>query len=366
MNKDHKKEKLVRFDNNIIHHGVDLISLYQDDSSYVLDILLFNAYKYQENLFGFEELNPDEFAEIMKYHKNNLLMKHKNPACLKSNDPVIRKNFTNVIENALYRMDSETLTFSKKAYDKRRDSDVIEVKAYQLVKNLKKHKFRRKDKFIYTYNFNEMFREHMNYFFTPVCLESLKRLRQLKATFLYLTLVNLQDIYFNNPNEKIVLNMDYLCNQSQINIKKDTDKKQKLKYKLRQVQERTELDFDFKEVNINGHYNYGFEINYLSKYNVEKDQTILKEAFHTALVQNLKHLFYELHKIYANDNQEKFRLWLKDGKYDAENKFFCYITTYSDIKKIPTKDALRYCRDDANKYFNIFITTSKINKYKTV
>lgn len=347
-------------DKNIINRGLDFVKNYGKDSSLALDIVLFSSLKYQKNLFDFEDLDPVEFANTMGYHVTHLYepvkygsLKDPNaPLCLKSNDPLIKHSFINVIGDMLYRMSTEPMVFSKKVCDKSTGDDYIEVEAYQLIRKLRRHNYKRKDKFIYSFIFNETLRLHMNMFFSQLDIESLKNLRRPKAAFLYMKLVELQDLHYSGKTEKIVPNFNYLCDQAQINIKYIPDRKKRLCYKLDLVKERSNLDFDKKFFRLNGKYDYGVEIIFNSKRNPEEKNKILSEAFESALYDNLKIIFKELYNIGAKENINKFQQWIKDPRYDYGHKENCYIATYSQIKNIDIRSAEVYTRMDRRIFFN--------------
>lgn len=348
-------------DKNIIKHGLDFVKNYGDNSSLALDIVLFSSLKYQKNLFDFEDLDPVEFANTMGYGVNHLYenIKYKSlkdpnvPLCLKSNDPLIKNSFVNVIGDMLYRMSVEPMIFSEKVYDKSTGEDYIEVNAYQLIRKLRRHNHKRKDKFIYSFIFNETLRLHMNMFFSQLDIESLKRLRKPNAAFLYLKLVELQDLYYSGKTKRITPNFDYLCDQAQIKIKRPSDKKVKLGYKLDLIKERSNLDFDKNFFKLNGKYNYGVEIFFNSNRTVEQKKEVLSGAFKSALYDNLKIIFKELYKIDAKENKNKFQQWIKDPRYDIAHKENCYIVTYSQIKKISPQQADKFTGSQRKVFFGI-------------
>lgn len=315
-----KKHEIIRMDKNIVKQGLDLVRTYKEDSSMILDIMLYNAHMQQKNLFNLGTLDPYDFAEKLGYKTPNILMKHSNPlqpTMVDVENLPSEKIFHNVLENALYKMAKINLEFSRPVQSKTKEEYGIELEFYQLLTGLKKHiSTKRKDRFYYTYQISETYRQHLNRFFAQVDMESLKALRKPKATFLYLTLINLREAKKKTPY------FDYLCKQAGINITDTTQRKRKLKKKLDLIRSVSDLNFDYKFNCRSGKYKYGIEINFKDSDIIDNNKEAVRKAFLNELGKYLLKSFKKKYDLQGYVKVGVFKEWLysdSDFKFKRES-----------------------------------------------
>lgn len=344
---------MIRMDNNIVLNGLDFINSFQDEGPLIFDIVIFSGFEQQKNLFGLEEFNLHEFCNTMGYQHRNLTKEHPNPKWANTNKGVDMP-FTNIFENALWRMYTENLIFSKKVEDKSQGMTGVKLKSYKLIDELGKYSYQKKNMYKYEYTLDPILKDHMNTFFSDIDIESIKKLRKPRAVFLYLTLLSLRDQFLDNVIDKVTPYFNFLVEQAQINASKDAKKKYALTTKLEIIKERSSLKFDYEFYNLKGKYDYGVNIYFPKEENLkDKQKKLINSAFNDALINNLIVLFREKYQQRGKLNQDRFNKWIVSPNYDKEEKINCYLATSMLVKRISSEDAKKFCYNEAMRFFQI-------------
>ncbi|MDR0572362.1 MAG: hypothetical protein LBG48_05935 [Rickettsiales bacterium] len=217
---------VVRLDKNIAHN-IDCFGGLMEEAAHVTIQLVYHFCEtYQNNIFGFGILDPDEFANKYQLDKHNLKRKAKDPVQLQgkadaeikamyarqANDPSSRV-FDSILENALYILLSRNIVLTRGGkkvvqgqgtgtygkvgtqeevvYDK-----LISIQVLQNLEVVFKKSRRGEQKVLYYYVLNPDIIGNLTEYFLVSNKNNLISLRGNKTERLYLFLVNLRDSMF--------------------------------------------------------------------------------------------------------------------------------------------------------------------------
>ena len=261
--------------------------------------------------------------------------------------------FTNKIENALYTMGAINLKFSKLVNDYSAREKIGEVEFYQLIKGLKKHvSKKRKDVFYYTYEFNEIFQNHINRFYVNIDPGVSKVLRKNNAMFLYLNMASLSNICLSKGIQGTPV-FKQMIDLSNIKTKRSRDKRTQLEKKFKLLKNLTELNFDYDFIPTeNSKYCYDITLDFYENELTPSIKENNDSCFFNALKIKLKIFFQQKYGNGRFVSEEKFNTWLYDQTTDYEFKLKCYYEEYYNVGKTETLEkAELYCRKVSKEFY---------------
>ena len=318
---------VTRFDKNLAHNTYDF-ERYAEDATLIRNLVVYIAFSYQEDLFGYGTLDPAKFARHMGYKDHrSLYKKAPEPAQLQGLKPAalqaLRENdddyvWDDLLDNALYKMAHQPLSLSfggkiaaGQSYA-RIDTMLIlnSVSVYFDPKNPQKR--------YYKYQASKDFITNLSRYFLMLNLGSFTRLRENRLQPLYLYLCNLRET-LRLKNTVGTPHFDMICNYAGINDREPKQRKKKINKKLALIQQKApELHLDWRW-DKNGRFYYKLVIWFQG----DEKQDLPANSFFTRVL--VRHLFQKYTKFYPEEGaseaqRRQFRHWLDDTEKDHELK----------------------------------------------
>ena len=318
---------VIRFNKNLAHNTYDF-ERYEQDATLIRNLVVFIAFSYQEDLFGYRTLDPVKFARHMGYKDHRSLYKKvAEPAQLQGLSAAaveaLRQDseeyvWDDLLNNALYKMAHQPLSLSfggkiaaGQSYS-RIDTMLIlnSVSVYFDPKNPQKR--------YYKYKASKEFITNLSRYFLMLNLGSFTRLRENRLQPLYLYLCNLRET-LRLKNTEGTPHFDMICSYAGINDKEPKQRKKKVNKKLTTIQQKApELHLDWRW-DKNGRFYYKLVVWFQGGEQPE----LSADAFFTRVL--VRHLFQEYTKFHPEERETqaqrlKFRAWLENADKDHELK----------------------------------------------
>lgn len=268
---------IVRFDRSLAKNGISF-SKFGEDGDLMFDLVVYFANTYQNNLFSHGKLDVDHFCKTMNYSKSNLLKAHKAPRQFQ--EVSVKKNFGKlskaldmpngkkseekemffytVLDNALYRLSDEGVSFRFFAKDENFTNSA--TTSIKIIKVLNKrfslsNKAKNKDikKLSYEFSIDADFIDNLTKYFVNIDLTSVSLLRKSNSVYLYSFLKNLQmDLHSKGVTYTDTIDFDLLVELAQIQVEAPADKKKKLITKLNNIFMKSDLKGSIKFIKKKG------------------------------------------------------------------------------------------------------------------
>lgn len=356
---------LTRFDKNLGYNVKDF-SDYGEDATLVLCLAIFLAHEYQNNLFNTYRLDVDKFAKKMGFDKTDLKRMHDNPVHLQTYNPETDpKLFGNVIENALYKMQTTPIIFKDRGTTIK-DGAYVKISSMFIFKNIIFYTDNNKSgkaKYYYDIELSEEFKNHLSlfYFHINVDQNQIKQLRKNNIFFLYLYLKNNENFLTaekrRDQKNKLIkvsyftrFNFDYLCEILSIaNSFKPAKKKYTLNQKIEKLNEICGTNYKLSFERSGGdNFAYTPRIDFsIENVNELKIYEEKREIFTNLLEKELLKIYQTAYSISFLDNSTEklqFKEWIYNDKIFKEIKYnllytlqkkILGIVEYKNFDKIP-------------------------------
>lgn len=370
---------ISRVDKNLFNNILQLRQ-FGDDALLMKHLLFFLVMKHQTSLFAEITFDINEVAEVLGVPREHLAINHPDPSHVKkiisqrelaefrSNEAVIPGNekyriYDSQLENALYRLYTENLVFSKPAkYFTRTDENgnVVEtVREVELERIVFLEKF--KVQFVttklgrvqiaYKIVLNRDFVQNFNFLYTPLHVKTLFVLRKSKTDDLYTFLVNLYTILKSrNTNFSNSTEFSYLCKLAYCNCTIASDNKKALNAKFKILNDTTNLSVQLTwEKSDTSRFAYQPVITFPAIVIYPLDNLTAKECsenFNKNLeikTNRRKKLFVdnfllELTKLFPNSNESHIAKFNKSALTDLKH---CHKQAHINTYKDPPRGVMR-------------------------
>lgn len=235
------------------------------DASLIIALLLYFVYKHKHTTSNIGLFDLDEFCNIFKYHRSNLLSKHPNPLHVQQlsiNPDTYKKRLTahesnpydednyiydNVIGNALYKLSTDSINFqeSERQYEQDGIKTIVNWHKYTTtLTSLKIHFANTRSRFkkiYFDYELDSHFINNMSLFFCGVSFLPLAALRRANIDELYIFLRNLQ--HSLNGSNTAQIDFNDLCSVSNIYKSSAKDAKKHLVEKFKKLNSIADVPF---------------------------------------------------------------------------------------------------------------------------
>ena len=318
---------VTRFDKNLAHNTYDF-DKFAEDATLIRNLVVYIAFSYQEDLWGYGTLDPAKFAKYMGYKDHRSLYKKvPEPAQLRNLKPdavgALRENpqeyiWDDLLDNALYKMAHEplSLSFGGKAVS---GQSYVRIDTMLILKSVSVYfDERNPQKRYYKYQASQEFINNLSRYFLMLNLGSFTRLRGNRLQPLYLYLCNLRET-LKLKNAVGTPHFDMICKYAGINDSEPKQRKKKINKKLGLVQQKApELGLDWRW-DRNGRFYYKLVIWFRN----DQGKDLPANAFFTRVL--VRHLFKEYVKFYpeaesSQHQRRQFHRWLKSADTDHELK----------------------------------------------
>lgn len=277
----------TRIDRNVVDNILDLRQ-FGEDAKLIIQILLYFAVKEQrdQSLFELGTFDVSEFCSMMGLKRENLMVRHPHPRHLErlkssrqlasyiehqEKDPTnpTYRIFDSVLENALYRLFTENLTFTRKAQVYKVGDEETTIMPLDRIIFLQKLSFRTirsksgQTKYAYDYKLNDDFRNNLSLYFSKINLQHYIALRKANIEDLYIYLRNLRDTLAASGKNSAQVAFDYICEIANINMSTPADKKKWLIKKFKTLREKIMMNVELRFCIPSGkrwRWEYGVEI----------------------------------------------------------------------------------------------------------
>ena len=326
---------------------------YGDDEQLLKDLIIYMSLNHQKNLFGYISFDLDNFCEVMKYDRKNLLRAHSDPIFYKLNsqftkeEHLIREKdngndseyrvWKNKLENALLILQHESLYIpNEKISENHKKISHTNFTYLKEVSILFKKKGRTK-KFYYQYIPTPEFQETLERYFLVTNLVNYLNIKKSKLSDLYFNILYRSQ---NQESNSVNFNFKFLAELMNISTKKINEEKgwsyikQNLirkfnhKFKPNVEDEITGIKLKFIKSN-KSNYNNIPVISWDSKKIETLEETnkiIYQDLFYTKLIKDLSINYYQNYQTLELDNEvimKGFLSWMftyedisiKQGKY---------------------------------------------------
>ena len=319
---------VTRFDKNLAHNTYDFDKFAQD-ATLIRNLVVYIAFSYQEDLWGYGTLDPAKFARHMGYKDHrSLYKKAPEPAQLQGLKPAaaqaLRDNaleyvWDDLLDNALYKMAHVplSLSYGGKAVS---GQNYVHIDTMLILKSVsvyfEKH---RPQKRYYHYQASQEFTANLSRYFLMLNLGSFTRLRGNRLQPLYLYLCNLRET-LRLKNTLGTPHFDMICKYAGVNDREPKQRKKKINQKLDMIRQKApELGLAW-QWDRNGRFYYKLVVWF------EGDQILDLPAntFFTRVL--IRHLFKEYVKFHHDDaistesQRRYFHRWLRSVETDHEIK----------------------------------------------
>ena len=317
----------TRFDKNLAHNTYDF-DKYQEDATLIRNMVVYIAFSYQEDLWGYGTLDPAKFARHMGYKDHRSLYKKvPNPAQFRDLSPDEIERLQNnpqeyvwddQLDNALYKMAHQplSLSFGGKAVA---GQSYVRIDTMLILNSVSVYfDEHNPQKRYYKYQASKEFINNLSRYFLTLDLKSFTQLRENRLQPLYLYLCNLRET-LRLKNEVGTPHFDLICKYANIYDQEPKYRKKNVNKKLATINRKApELGLVWRWEK-NGRFYYKLVIYFEES---EPANLSANSFFSRVLVRQL---YYEYAKFYPeNFSQEQYRnqfqRWLAGTQKDHEIK----------------------------------------------
>ena len=349
---------LVRIDKNIAYNILDFDKF--DNSRILKDLLFYISFSYQSDLFGFGELDPKKFSQVMSLDYANLFRTHPEPMQLlvseERKQQLIKnekqhgvfskhKLWTSYLENALYILMTVPVMTNYISPSK----DLYEISNFIILENVSVSKIsvRGQSKYIYKYKLNKIFVSNLKKFFLNADMKAYVSLKKLNLESPFISFSNLIQHKISKGQcahrfkfEELRMLLHISENLEAKNIKNKINLKLQ---KLLPVFEGQYQGFKFQWTTGDGQ-KYAY-VPYISwdKRNTteiaEENRSIYKQVFRNDLKHDLLEFYRYQHfddviiREHPSDEESLFLMWLISEE-DMENKKAIYVSVWGKYNKV--------------------------------
>jgi hypothetical protein len=326
-----RQELTTRFDKNLAHNTYDF-NKYKEDATLIRNLVVYLAFSYQEDLWGYGTLDPVKFAKHMGYKDHRSLYKKvSEPAQFENlSDEEIKQIkddpneyvWDDLLDNALYKMAHQPLSLSfggraasgENFYGIKTMLILTSVNVYFDEKNPQKR--------YYKFKASGEFLSNLSRYFLTLNLKSFTALRENRLQPLYLYLCNLRET-LKLKKELGTPGFDLICKQAGIGDKEPKQRKKKVNQKLGVIQKKAPelgLQWDWEK---NGRFLYKLVIWFEYP---DSDKLLGRQQhnlfFMRILVRLLYQEFCKFHNQEAQEAENKvvFYQWLDKPDQDPDVK----------------------------------------------
>ncbi len=356
----------IRVDRNVAYNITDFSKL-DEDASLVKSLIYYFCHTYQNNFFGYGIFDPAHFGKLLNYSTNYLHATVDNPVQLQNKtieeinslkiaekEHPSQRIFDSRIENALYLLSTQAISFSNDGRVREFDNDTgyyfRKIKSMVFIEELeivftRPKSGRGKEKILYNYQLNKEFIKNLSNFYLKANAQSFIKLRKSNFDDLYLHLVtakaNLatQNIYEYRPK------FDNLWSILGKHRNEKREQKRALKNAILKIQKETELEFDIQwERSPNSKFAYQPVFKFKNDYkNSNEKEEAIKIERRQIFSQNLIHELLEImkkvqaSKYHSRKREEHFLSWIRNNKINLREKGLAYeqaqLKTYLKLPK---------------------------------
>lgn len=192
---------------------------YTEDKQLLKDLIVYMCLRKQKDLFGFTDLNLDDFCIVMNWNKSKLRRTHESPIFYKIFDKKTKEEhlllekkhgeyseyrvWDRTIENALLILQNHKFYFTEEF--KREELIDVSLKNFVYLKevSVNKKKVGKTWKILYRYKITEDFEKLRDKYFVTTNVEHYKKLKSKGLTSLYLNLMYKIN-YFSTQGKNII------------------------------------------------------------------------------------------------------------------------------------------------------------------
>lgn len=315
---------ISRIDRAITDNLKDIERSFDIHAGIVQDFIIFITRQIKFDLFGFNRFTLMDFCEVTGRSRQDLAIKHPIFSDSKIKPPELQGyKFESVFDYALYLMMERNLVFSK-AYQDRFDGQVIEMKAFSIIVDLKLN-FKRNSNQLKIYEVkvsNDILTGFIRRYYT-INTEIYKLAgkgrggENRQSLLLYLFKVSHILLTTKDGGNSAVLPIDRLCSYANIKDAIPGHKKQNLNRILKSLQ-LSNFKFDYEFITGNSNYKYMVKLDFRSPH--DQIELITIHSFYSQLFINLKSLFLTTAFKGTENEPVLFQAWLSDNSQHIAEK----------------------------------------------
>lgn len=329
-----QQEVTSRLDRNFSQNILDFAQ-FGDDEQLCRDLVVYFSYALQTpNLLNHGQLDPTHFGKVMHYDRANLFRTHAKPV----DKPAPDKPFIwdSVLENALFRLSSQALAFSRALPSHNNRLEAFRLESVHILRNLTVYiDPRNRDKRYYRFQYNPEIIGNLSKSFATFNLETYNHLRQgkmnLQRLYLYLEGERTKLRLYNTRHEQKANTIEIDFNRlSHLTGKEGVAEVRKRKYRMKQMVAMLNqvagwsFDFQFVTTTAQQNYPYTLAITFTDLEDLTETDRFAqrKKIFQESLERNLLDLFRSL---YPDGTEYDYQAWKFQPKSQPTEKFQAYL-----------------------------------------